>query len=183
MKPHAVTVLSLLVAAGCAAPVASLDTNEQSSSVRIQTGDGWTLETATSQGSAVREYALDSSVVEAWNALPEVFAEMGFELDRADRRARIIGFEGLRLRRIDGERPSRYYDCGQGVTGPNADAYDVYLSVLAQVVPSTDGSNLRVRTMAYAENAAHGNPAIGCGTNGRLEERIAEAVRGKLAGS
>lgn len=172
-------VLIFLAAAGCASDPALRD-NEVSSTVRIQTGDGQVMETATSEGAAVREFPITAQVAEAWNALPSAFESMGFEPTRGDRRGRILGFENVRLRRINGNRPSRYLDCGQGVTGPNADSYDVFLSLLAQVAPSAEGATLRVRTLASAQNSAHGGNAVRCGTNGRLEEDLADALRSAL---
>lgn len=181
MQGIRLTVFVLFATTGCVAgPV--LNDNEVSNTVRIRTGDGGVIETQASEGSAVQEYGIAAPLSKAWAALPDVFEQMGFEPTRGDPRGRILGFENVRMRRIDGDRPSRYLDCGQGVTGANADSYDIYLSLLAQIVPSAEGSRLRVRTMATARNAAHGGVSVNCATNGRLEARVAEVLNAGLAG-
>jgi hypothetical protein len=95
-----------------------------------------------------------------------------------------MGTTQTKLYRRMGKVPlSNYFRCGEGTTGPNADSYAVYLSLLAVVQPEKDGQ-VGVHTLiaAQAVDLAGGrNDAIDCTSTGRLELRVADDVKARLA--
>ncbi len=81
-----------------------------------------------------------------------------------------------------GRRMSAYLDCGNGFTGPHADNYRVYLSLIAFIDPlAKDSSLVRTLLMGSAVNVTEGNrPIQNCHTTGELESRMMELLLAKL---
>lgn len=116
-------------------------------------------------------------VKSAWAALPQAYASLGLTPTVVDTASRILGVQGLVIHKpLAGERLSRLLDCGVDVTGPNADYYEVRLTVMSGVRAAEDGSStVTTRVSAYAQ--ANGQSSnVRCGSTGRLEERIAAAM-------
>ena len=92
---------------------------------------------------------------------------------------RIGNLDFRRTGTLNGVRLSRFVSCGDGLTGPKADAYRVFFSVETKVAPTADGkSTLNTSVVASASDVAGGNPdRMPCGSTGTLEARITELVR------
>lgn len=112
-----------------------------------------------------------------WNALPDVYRELGIPVGAVNFEARLVGNTGFRVRGDLGDtRVSRFLRCGSGITGANADRYPVSIEVVTQL-EATEGPTL---IHSYADGIAtsdgvRGNP-IACTTTGRLEELIANTL-------
>ena len=136
-----------------------------------------------------RPSELPSSVVvtaprdEVWAALTEVFKALDIPVSYSDQPAGEIGTVKARMMRRLGKEPlSGYLRCGEGLTGPNADSYMVYLSVAAFVKPAADGQVVVASLVtAHAIDLPNGrNDVMYCTTSGRLEEKIGKAVQKRL---
>jgi hypothetical protein len=115
--------------------------------------------------------------------LPGVFEELGVPVTLVDRRARMLGTRDSRVRRIGEARPSRYLDCGSGLAGQYANIYDVYLTVVTQLLPAAEGGlEVRSQLEAAAKDAAHSNNPVRCTSKGVLEAEIVEKLRARLGG-
>lgn len=125
-------------------------------------------------GSRVVPAAVDS----VWEVLPRVYEQLGIPEPGEDRARMTFGSQAFRARRVEGERLSRYIDCGMGPTAvPNADSYQVALTVLTTLSRAGDGGT-EVTTMVDANarpRAVAGNP-IHCQSKGVLEMRVAQLV-------
>jgi len=86
------------------------------------------------------------------------------------------------MRRLGKEALSVYLRCGEGLTGPNADSYVVYLSVAGFVKPAADNQlTVAVLVTAHAIDLPNGrNEVMYCHTTGRLEDRVGKAVQKRL---
>jgi hypothetical protein len=84
--------------------------------------------------------------------------------------------------RLGGQQISAFLSCGDGVTGPNADSYRVYMALRSVVVPSGEnGSILRSTLFGGAMNVAEGaRQAMPCESNGRFEILIGKLVQARL---
>jgi hypothetical protein len=87
-----------------------------------------------------------------------------------------------KTRRLAGQAMSTYLNCGESFTGPAADTYRIYISLVAIVRPVGKGaSELETAFHAQAQNMeGTSSDRIPCGSTGRLEERIRKAVLLKL---
>lgn len=174
-------VLFALGATGaCAssAPEAAPPTPENVSRVGVTVSHGGLggAEIRNDPGAVARTVAaaLDS----VWAVLPEVYEALGIAGAGADPERKVFGNPEFKPRRIDGQRLSRYIDCGRGVTAaPRADEFDVTMSVLTRLTAAEGGGTL-VQTTVQATGkprAVSGNPVF-CPSRGTLELRVAELV-------
>lgn len=122
----------------------------------------------------------------AYRALPAAFAAVGIEPNAqvpAERRVALV--DGRFRRRLGRERVSRYVSCGTGMTGaPNADEYEVRLTVHARVTPAagdTARSALATLVTATARPATSSNDPVNCSTTGALEVQLAQELRRLVA--
>ncbi|MEI6740143.1 MAG: hypothetical protein WCK74_07520 [Gemmatimonadaceae bacterium] len=128
---------------------------------------------------ATLPYAADA----VWKVLPAVFDSLGIPLTTLDQSKKSIGNEGMKIRQRLGKTAlSRYIDCGNTQIGPNADSYDVFLSVLTTVT-ATSPSSATVTTVveAKARPATYNQAYSDCATRGGIELRISELVKARLA--
>ncbi len=131
-------------------------------------------------GSRLVDAPLDS----VWLALPKAYDLLGIPDAGVDPERTMFGNPGYRARRIEGERLSKYVDCGMGATAaPNADQYDVTVSVLTPLTPGEDGGTMVVTTVEATgkPRAVSGNPVY-CQSKGTLEARVAQLVVWVLVG-
>ncbi|HEU5217601.1 MAG TPA: hypothetical protein VFU23_03025 [Gemmatimonadales bacterium] len=119
-----------------------------------------------------------SAVIDALKEL-KIPAEV---LDSADGRVESNVF--YRRGDLAGRQISTYLSCGEGITGPYADSYRVYM--IAMVTVASKGENMStVRTIFLAGAVAVAEGArqpMACESTGRLEIRIHKLVLKKAAG-
>ena len=132
--------------------------------------------------SSVGQRTVLGTIPQVWAVLPAVFEQLEIETTRVDATEGVMGNPGFRARRIEGQRLSRFLDCGRSFGREYADQYTVTLGVLIQLVPSPEGFTV-VRTVldAYARDPSQGGTSVHCITWGSLERRIGELVAERLA--
>jgi hypothetical protein len=118
-----------------------------------------------------------------WAVLPSVFEYLDIEVTRVDAGAAVMGNTGYRAGRIEGERLSRFVDCGRGPMRPFADEYEVTLSVVVQLLAGdSDVTTVRTLVDGYARDRTTSSGGIHCVSFGSLERRIGELVAERLDG-
>lgn len=109
--------------------------------------------------------------------------ELQIELATRDSANGVVGNLSLtKMRRLGKSPLSRYLSCGSGMTGPNADAYRIYLAVVALIDPLPNNrSRLGVAVAAGAQDV-QGNSKlpIACGSTGALETQIRRVVAARF---
>jgi hypothetical protein len=129
----------------------------------------------------VAETAVPARLTEVWGVLPSVFEQLEIDVARVDAGAGVMGNPGYRARRVEGERMSRWLDCGRGLIRANADEYDVTLSVIVQLLPAADGlTTVRTTVDAYARDRSLNAGSVHCISWGHLERRVGELVQQRL---
>ena len=85
---------------------------------------------------------------------------------------------------IGGRQISTYLSCGDGITGPYADTYRVYMIVMTTVVPrGPDRSAIRSVLLGGAVNVSEGaRQPMACESTGRWEIRLHKEVLARAAG-
>ncbi len=132
-----------------------------------------------------KPYEIPAEAGRVFSAVAAVYADLKIPVELRDSAALQIGNEAF-VRRGDvaGRRMSAYLECGQGFTGPRADAYRIDLGLVTFVTPAgQDAANLRTVFLGTAVNVSEGasRSTQGCYTTGELERRIHQAVLKKLA--
>jgi hypothetical protein len=171
---------ALSVASCAAAPNSAPRANVSTLGVEQRDGNSRTVDLRHEPG--VGQATIPGSLNAVWGVLPAVFEQLEIEVSLLDASAAAIGNRGYRARRVDGQRMSRWLDCGRNNVRANADEYDVTLTVIVQVVGATDeGTTLRTTVDAYARDRSQGAGSVHCLSMGTLERRIPEVVMERLA--
>ena len=125
------------------------------------------------------ETIVPAASARVWEALPAVLADLGLEINFREPDTRRIGACNQKARARLGKEPlSTYVDCGDNRGMPNADRYEVGLTVLVTVAPTT-----ATTTMVYVfvlgvglDGSGTASSRIWCFSRGALEERIRSAL-------
>jgi hypothetical protein len=115
----------------------------------------------------------------AFEALKAVYDELGIPPGTHDpATGRFGNTDFWKQRRLGNEAMSAYLNCGESFTGPVANNYRIYISLLSVIRPDGKGaSELETAFSAQAQNMeGSSGDRIACGSTGRLEERIRKAV-------
>ena len=136
--------------------------------------------TATSTAD-VSHFPYSSDAV--WRILPSVFDSVGIPVSTIDQARKSIGNGGYKTRARLGKAPlSRYLDCGNTQIGPNADSYDVFLTVMTTVSPEgASGATLTTIVDAQSRPVTFNQAYSRCSSKGGIEIRIADLVKARLA--
>ena len=129
--------------------------------------------------STASKSAIAAPVEQVWRVLPAVFDSLGVAISTVNQVQHLIGNDALKVRQRLGKAPlSRYLDCGQTQIGPNADSYDVMLTLLVQLQPNGAGSTTVFSTVeATAKPIAFAQSASACSSKGSLESRLTTLIQ------
>lgn len=172
-------VLSLVILVGCASGPASGPVRTVSQTLAVTgTNDRLTV----SAGDGPHTSTLAFTPEQVWRALPAALDSLGVPVTRIDPATRTIGNDGFKIRQRMGKTPlSRFIDCGQTQIGPNADSYEVYITVVVQVTSVTGGTASIATTFdASARPLAFSQAYSRCTTRGLFETRLLDAIRAQL---
>lgn len=119
-----------------------------------------------------------------FDAVKAVYAELGIPAGTNDpATGRFGNLDFWKSRQLAGQSMSTYLNCGDSFTGPAADNYRIYISLLSTVRSDGKGaSELETAFHAQAQNMeGTSSDRIPCGSTGRLEERIRKGVLLRIA--
>jgi hypothetical protein len=122
---------------------------------------------------------IDAPVEDAWRHLLGVYETIGFQVEDLTEyvpAARHVGVSLPRVRRIAGERPSRFLDCGYSLTAPKADQGHVRLLLSTWLSPKDGGTTVTTRLEASARDSGTSTAPIRCSSKGKLEQLIADRL-------
>jgi hypothetical protein len=110
--------------------------------------------------------------------LPSIYAGLGIPVTSFDPKMHLIGSSNQPVTlQVAGLRPSMVLDCGLGAYGPNADRYQVSLTIFTGVSGDSLGPAV-VETRLSARAVPNGlSSYVPCASTGRLEETIAQRLR------
>jgi len=141
--------------------------------------EGVSFDLAWTRDRGVVEHDLAVPADAAWSAFPTVFAELGIDPNVIDSKQLLFGNAGATYRhRLANQRLSHFFDCGNTIGVSTADTYDVWIRVIAQVLPIEGRGLSIVRTEVEANAKATDRPggSVRCSSNGVLESRIAKGL-------
>ena len=114
-----------------------------------------------------------------FDATKLVYEELGIPPGTHDpATGRVGNMDFWKQRRLGNEPLSSFLNCGDSFTGPLANTYRIYISLLSQVRPDgKGGAELETAFHAQAQNMeGSSSDRIACGSTGRLEEKIRKTV-------
>jgi hypothetical protein len=183
MRQHSRGTWTLAVAtilAGCASSSGALPDRDTRQTVQIS-GVSGKLNMSSSSSATTTTIAEPIELV--WRALPKALDSLGVAVTTIDPARFLIGAEGVKVRQRLGKAPlSRYLDCGQTQIGPNADAYDVMLTVMVQLQKGVPGAtNVSTSVEATAKPIAYAQSASECSTKGTFEKALLAILQAPIA--
>jgi hypothetical protein len=145
------------------------------------TGDGGTLMTDAVRATTA---TLPVAPTTVWAAVKQAYQSLGIPVTVENPASQQLGnMSFVKSREIGGTRMSEFVNCGMGMTGPNADAWRIDISLLTDVERMTpSGTNLRVTLKAQGKDVSGGSSyLIPCASSGRLESLIIDRVKAAVA--
>jgi hypothetical protein len=172
-------VLSLVALGACSGPQpgasAPAPVRDQ---VRIgaEGGRSQTVDIHTTSPTSSQTVAM--SIERAWRALPIAYESLGFQIIQLQEASRTIAGQRLRARgTFAGERFSRLLNCGETAGLPNADRYDVSLTVVTSLEQAGEGTLVSTDVQAVATPNTTAGAQVRCVANARIGEIVAARVR------
>jgi hypothetical protein len=176
------TVFALLatILTGCTSSSSALPDRDTRQTVQIS-GVSGKLNMSSSSSATTNTIAEPLELV--WRALPKALDSLGINVTTIDPARFVMGAEGVKVRQRLGKAPlSRYLDCGQTQIGPNADSYDVMLTVMVQLQKNVPGATSVSTTVdATAKPIAYSQSASECSTKGTLEKALLAILQAPIA--
>ena len=178
---HTLAVSAALLSGACAtSPRAAVTTGPATQTIGSAATGGTVRISAKNDGPDVS--TLPYAMARVWSALPVALDSLKVPIARVDPTANVIGNDSFKIRQRLGKTAlSRYLDCGAAQIGPNADSYDVMLTVLAQL-ESTGAASTRLSTtvQAMAKPVTFNQGYSQCRSKGELEARLVSLLKAEL---
>jgi hypothetical protein len=127
---------------------------------------------------ATSSHTIPVQVDRAWQALPGVYQALGLQISQLQEGSRRITGQQVRARgSFAGTRFSRFLNCGETGGAPNAERYDVSMTVATSLQPSGDSTVVSTDVDAFAKPSSTAGAQVRCVANDRIAEVIATRVR------
>lgn len=176
---RSLVILSFAAVAGCASSKSSPPQTREAETVRISGATG-AAGLRTTSSTVARVDTMWIKLDRIWKALPAVYGTLEIPIERFDAESNTIGNSNLKLYRRLGKVPlTRYLDCGSTQLGPNAESYEVLLTVLTNVrslPPENDKTVVATTVAAVARPIQFKGDFVRCSSKGALEARLKEVL-------
>lgn len=169
---------SLVIASACSSAVVATPRTETT----YIPGVNGVLRISPENGSVSANIAAPLQAV--WHILPIAFDSLGLQLSLVDPKRHVMGNEGIKVRaRLGKERLSTYLECGTTQVGPNADSYEVFLTVLTDLRPVKSDSTrttVTVNLSAAAKPLQFSQDYSRCSSKATFERKLIDVVAASL---
>ena len=146
------------------------------------TGTAVNSSTRTSATYDVRIDTVAAPLATIWKHLPAVYSGLDIPINQLDNTKNMVGNGGMKLyRKLGQTQLTKVLDCGRTQIGPNADSYEIVMSVLTTLA-KVDSAN----TVVYTNIEASGQPMnyaggqTRCRTRGELEKQMLLMLRTRV---
>jgi hypothetical protein len=178
--PVALSAAALLLGvSGCASTSAS--TSGDFGGSRVQTAVLQNAQGAARGINMVSTTEVNSALI---NALQEAYTTLSIPVTELNQQSRTIGNNAYRVRRRIGDVPTmRALDCGGDSGMPNAETYQLLLTVKSRIIPSDAGGSVVQTTLEGTGRSATtaAGSDVRCSSMGALEKKIADLVKANVA--
>ena len=117
-----------------------------------------------------------------WNAALESLKALAFPLTESNAATgRLMHWNNDAKHAIAGKQMSRYFDCGNGPTGPRADTYRLSIKVI-QAIDSVSANSTRLSTelQAVARRDGMSGDALHCNSTGQFEALLTAMIMARV---
>ncbi len=168
-------IVPLLVAGACASAGQGSPTVDP---IRSQ----GTIGLSTNPQASAMSTTIAEPMDRVWRIMPAVYASFGIQLTTIEPSTHLVGNEGFKVRKqLAGSYLSKFIECGTTQIGPNADSYDVVLTLMTQLQPANNGGTTVTTSLeSSAKPPNFGQEFSHCSTKGVLEARVMDSVNARL---
>jgi hypothetical protein len=114
----------------------------------------------------------------------EGFKGLNIPLEVRDSVGGLVGVTAYKKSRaMAGAQMSKWFNCGAGMTGPNADNYRLDIAFIA-IIDKDGAANTRLRVGAIGSGvdvAGNAKDPVACASSGLLESKLLEVVKSYIA--
>lgn len=177
--------LFLIVAlSACASARSEVEPGAQVQTIRVVGSTGTPIQLTTVVTDAPSTASVGLPLEQLWRALPAAYQALGIPVGHQEAATHVIGSPDFKVRRRLASVPlTRYFECGRTQDGPNAETYELHLSVLTQLRPAaTGGTTVSTTIQALARPVTFVGEFARCTSTGALEARIVETLKGQVQG-
>lgn len=185
---HYTVGLSVLIGAlGCASPSKAPGGDFGGASVQtaiFQNTQGAATGINMVSTTEVHSVLINAPLEKAWAALQGAYATLTIPVTELNQQSRTIGNNAYRVRRRIGDVPTmRALDCGGDSGMPNAETYQLLLTVKSRIIPNDAGGSVVQTTLeGTGKNATtSASSDVRCSSMGALEKRISDLVKANVA--
>jgi hypothetical protein len=116
---------------------------------------------------------------EVWAAVKKVYGDLEIPILVDNPPGHQLGNANFfRARTMAGQPMETLVDCGDGMTGPKAASYRIYMSLLTDVRPDgKGGTTVQTTFLTAGQDIANAGDRITCVTTGRFERLVLARVR------
>jgi hypothetical protein len=138
------------------------------------------LEVAARNDGTVITVAADADAVFA--ALDAAYSRLSISLSKRVPEQRMLGNDGLKMRRVLGKlEMRRAFDCGGSAGMPNSETYWITAGIVSSVVSTQPGTSVVTTVVdASAENPSYPGSGVRCNSTGLFENTIEKEMRAVL---
>jgi hypothetical protein len=115
-----------------------------------------------------------------WRVLPTAFDSAGIQLTLIEPKQHLMANEGFKVRgKLRNERLSTYFECGTTQVGPNADSYELFVTVRAFLEPVKNApqwTKMTVAVTAAAKPLQFAQDYSRCTSKTILERRMIDII-------
>ena len=132
----------------------------------------------------VHSVLINAPLEKAWAALQGAYATLAIPVTELNQQSRTIGNNAYRVRRRIGDVPTmRALDCGGDSGMPNAETYQLLLTVKSRIIPNDAGGSVVQTTLEGTGKSATTSASsdVRCSSMGALEKRISDLVKANVA--
>jgi hypothetical protein len=127
---------------------------------------------------ATSSHTIPVSLHRAWQALPSVYQGLGLQISQMQEASHTIAGQQVRARgTFAGTRFSRFLNCGETGGAPNAERYDVSMTVTTSLRPHADSTVVATDVHAVAKPSSVAGAQVRCVANRGIAEVIATRLR------
>ncbi len=131
-----------------------------------------------------QDHFLKAVPANVYQAALQAYADLGIPTGKTDGKVGIIGSERFQQARSLAKAPmSRWFSCGEGTLGPNADSFRLEIAIVTWVSPDGVGTNVGLAAIASGRDVSgvYRNPKE-CSSTGALELKILDRIQQLVGG-
>lgn len=175
--------LSVFAVCACSKAGPQPEVTVSPSTRRVVTAGGSTITIGGANETIGISTEISAAPDTVFKALLAVYGDLNVATPDVSSAQRAVGNQRLQIRRRLGGVPLQtYLDCGGNPGQPNAETFDIVMTLMSLVTPGrAGGSTVTTSVQAVGSDPTHGaGNQLRCSSTSELEGRIAKMVRAKL---